>query len=386
MPSGTDTDSTADSDRVGGLGKYCYGQHNLVHQHWVSQVESAGGFNVHDTEGPEAHHKLCMVLPAARVRHFSNVNATQENMHNYLLHGLLFKSLHKKVWPSPYQCNYRERANRVFSPLRGDPMGRELTSVLKQATLIHPEVRVARVELLDLFCAKFRLPTTNASYKLFERVEWVFGQKLIRHDGEVYWATDSQYSVPTDGRLRRRRDNLLLCGDEPYDVVLPDGRAVKRDTRLCCRAICFITLKYVSRLGLPTQTSLLHLLHEDKLTVALVRWFEPHPTAVERCSRALPLCPGIFGINHCLWRYARCPRSRKVLIADNGQPTKFFAQQAKMFGKTETEQLQRLHDESHAWYDIIFPNSIEERAHMLPEFEIHSHKFSSTWLQTITLV
>ena len=385
MPSGTDTDSTADSDRVGGLGKYCYGQHNLVHQHWVPQVESAGGFNVHDTEGPEAHHKLCMVLPSARVRHYSNVNATQDNMHNYLLHGLLFKSLHKKVWSSPLKVDYRERANRVYSPLRGEIMGRDLTSVLKQATLIHPEVRVARVELLDLWCGKFGLPRTNASYKLFERVEWVFGQKLIRHDGDVFWATDSQYSVPTDCRTRRRRDNLLMGGDEPLDVVLPDGRKVKRDTRLCGRAICFITLRYFSRMGIPVAP-MFHRLYEDSLTVALVRWFEPHPTAVDRCSQALPLCPGIFGINHCLWRYARCPRPRKVLIAENGQPTKFFTQQAKMFGKTKTEQLQRLRDESHAWYDIVCPDMIYDIAHMLPEFEINSHKFSSTWLQTITLV
>ena len=185
-----------------------------------------------------------------------------------------------------------------------------------------------------------------------------------------------------------RDNNLLLLRGLLFNNnihIVTVTQRLRHITRLCCRAICFITLKYVSRLGLP-WAPMFHLLHEDNLTVALVRWFEPHPTAVERCSQALPLCPGIFGINHCLWRYVRCPRSRKVLIAENGQPTKFFVQQAKMFGKTQTEQLQRLHDESHAWYDIVFPHSIDVRTHMLPEFEIHNHKFSSTWLQTVTLV
>ena len=76
----------------------------------------------------------------------------------------------------------------------------------------------------------------------------------------------------------------------------------------------------------------------------------------------------------------------KVLVDESGQPTKFFTRQARMFGKTRRDQLQRLQDEAHAYYDLVIPNSIQEKAHMLSEFQIHTHKPSSTWLQTITLI
>ena len=69
LQSNSDTDDTDPDADVGGLGKYSHGKFCLPHQHHVEQVISAGGFNVHDTEASEAVHKLCMRLPAQRVKH-----------------------------------------------------------------------------------------------------------------------------------------------------------------------------------------------------------------------------------------------------------------------------------------------------------------------------
>ena len=94
---GTDTDSTPEKERVGGLGKYSHGTYAHVHQHWAMQAEIAGGFNVHDTEAAESFHKHCMVLPATRVRHQGDDNATYQGMQKYLLNNFLFETLRKAV-------------------------------------------------------------------------------------------------------------------------------------------------------------------------------------------------------------------------------------------------------------------------------------------------
>ncbi len=65
--SDTDTASTDDEFDVGGLHYFSHGMLNLVHQHWPLQVQSAGGFQVYNTEAAEGNHKGCMTLPAKRV-------------------------------------------------------------------------------------------------------------------------------------------------------------------------------------------------------------------------------------------------------------------------------------------------------------------------------
>ena len=91
----TDTESTDDELRIGGLGKYSHGDLHLTHQHWVMQLEVAGGFNVNNTEAAEANHRPCMVLPAKRVRH-SATNRTYNAMQSYLRNDFLFTTLHEQ--------------------------------------------------------------------------------------------------------------------------------------------------------------------------------------------------------------------------------------------------------------------------------------------------
>ena len=74
--SGTDTDETDEDQAVGGFGYYSHSTHSLTHQHWVDQVISSGGFNVHCTPAAEASHKINMHRASQRVRHFES-NRTQ---------------------------------------------------------------------------------------------------------------------------------------------------------------------------------------------------------------------------------------------------------------------------------------------------------------------
>ena len=366
-----------------------------MHQHWSRQAESHGGFNVHDTESAEAHHKSCMVLPAKRVRHF-NYNKTCEGMQKYLLEYTLFDAV-KSHLHAGVTTKERGVVSAVRVPLRrlvggkiyDVTMGKNLHTVEIQQTIIHDEVRIARCELLDLLCAKLELPFTQASYIKLEGLQWKFGQKLIRSDGEIYWATDTQYSFFTGNNSRRRRDNLILYGDEMVNVKLLNGRREPRKTALCCQAICFINLHKLSDVfsvdTLPADIQ--EEIDKDgdgSLTLMLVRWFEAHPTAIERNARHMPLCPGPFGINHCLWKYATTRSERKVLIND-GRPTKCFNDQIFLFGKTRRQQLKCLENESHAYYDLALPSSVVERAHMCPEYEFDTVVRTNTWLQTINL-
>ena len=130
----------------------------------------------------------------------------------------------------------------------------------------------------------------------------------------------------------------------------------------------------------------------DSLTLALIRWFEPHPTALERDDQSRPVCPGSFNINHCLWRYAVSPNVWAVICDPQGRPTGAFTQQQYMFGNTPAKQLRRFHEEKNAYYDLIKTSSIKSLAHMCPVFEDNADWFSdgahptSTWMQSVTLL
>ena len=388
----TDTDDTSQEYNIGGLGKYSHGHFSLTHQHWVMQVTSGGSFRVHDTQAAEAYHKLCMHLPAERVRHSSHYH-TSVAMLKYLLNRMVFNEIKEVVIPT--SSRPRTPAPGVRKPLHflwSDrvctvTMGRNLSSVKMQQRILHEEVRIARVELLDMLCQKFNMPHTTSSYTALEQLDWVFGQKLIMPDGRIFWGTDSSYTWYTDETTRRRRDCLILDGKESIPVTLPNGDVELRDTALCCQSICFIKLGNMFALqdvSLPYDIEC--EIVADTLTLALVRWFEPHPTATERDDQNLPICPGILSINHCLWRWAISPGVRSALCDDDGQPTPCFNSQKYMFGKTLAQQHKCLERESHAYYDLVKPSSIKSLSYMSPAFEHNTLTPTHVWLQTVTLI
>ena len=356
-----------------------------MHQHWVDQCESAGGFNVFDTEAPEGFHKTVMSLSANRVRHYGV--ETQNSMRNYLLHHLLFTNLKELLFP--VEVHDRPPKLGIHKCLTGSTavpvfMGIAMASVANQTAVLHPEARVTRVELMDMVCTEVGLPLRLSSYTLLGSLEWNFGQKLVTRD-QVYWATDTQYSTCVS-KSGPRRDTVLLHGTEKVDVTLPTGQVVERDTALCCQLVCFLSLgnmKSLQHLKLPQDVT--EDIIDDVLTLVLVRWFSPHPTCTLRDSCGMPLCPPPLDINHALWEYAKTPNVRTILWTDDGTPTQDFVRQAHMFGNTKGRQMLRHESESHAYYGLIRLSSIKCRTHMTPEFELHTVNESNTWLQTITL-
>ena len=42
-----------------------------------------------------------------------------------------------------------------------------------QSTLLHDEVPVTRVEMVDLLCDQFKIPSTRETYLAFERLDFV---------------------------------------------------------------------------------------------------------------------------------------------------------------------------------------------------------------------
>ena len=246
----TDSTSTSEDDCVGGLGKYSHGKLGLSHQHWPEQIKSAGAFSLHDTEAAESAHKLCMRESSLRVKHL-RPNLTQGAMLRYLRRHSLFEVL---LWSQPKRTAIARALNLVpllYLPLnlpcavrqrRLVNMGTNLSDVDSQRQFLHPEVRIARVELMDLLCDRLGMPKSRASYRKMSGLEWSFHQKLVLPSGYTYWATDSQYTCHTSETCRRRRDTFLLNGTELVTVKLPNGYTLQKPTALCCEAVCFITV------------------------------------------------------------------------------------------------------------------------------------------------
>jgi len=245
---------------VGGLGKFSHGDIGLSHQHWVEQLISGGSFGVHCTESAEAEHKICMRLPSMRVKH-SRQNLTQKSMHAYLRRYTLFETLieQQRTCDAPRR---RLTFNEVQLPLinqtlqgsRRVSMGTELENTQNQQQFLHREVRIARVELLDLICGRLGLSKTRQSYQRMNCLQWTFGQKFVRENA-TFWATDSKYTWATSENANRRRDIFLLRGTEMVPVIPPNGRLIMKNTALCCEAVCFVQISGVRNI-FPTLVTM----------------------------------------------------------------------------------------------------------------------------------
>ena len=81
-----------------------------------------------------------------------------------------------------------------------------------QSTLLHDEVPVTRVELVDLLCDQFKLPKTRDIYLKFERLDFVFGQKYTTASATHYWTTESSYTYADAFGRKSRRDRFSIKG------------------------------------------------------------------------------------------------------------------------------------------------------------------------------
>ena len=348
---------------------------------WVQQVISAGSFGVHCTQAAEVKHKLIMHTASLRVRH-QNVNMTQSSMLRYLCLRTLFDTLYDDYYRAADTTKItRKYSAGVKVPLcaMGD---QPFASVRFQESILHPEARIARVELLDLLCDLLQLPRNRDSYTKLQELHYALGQKFIRSDGFTIWATHSKYSFDgsADNRYQRqRRDILFLKGSETDGQEIPSA--------LCCEAVCFVTITQWESVQFPIPLHMRSSIVGGSLSLVLGRWFTPHRDAVQRDACLRPLAPGPLGINHCLWTYSQAPRSRRVLVNAQGVPTAAFRRQAHLFGRTADEQRHCLDREKYAYYALISPKSIARRANMCPTFiPGTSTPDTSTWLETVTMI
>jgi len=271
--------------------------------------------------------------------------------------------------------------------------GAGFDNVRFQTSFLHKEVMLARVELMDLICDKFRLNKTLATYRLLRYLKYCFGQKLTRTDGKVFWSTDTQYSFDTSLNSHRRRDNFILKGVEKKIYRQPDGGCVEINNALCAESVCFLTVSNLSVLPLPAfatplpatpnpkDVELRSNIVNDSVTYCLVRWFEPHDT-FQRDSDHRPMCQGPLHINHCLWRYADTERPRQVV-----EDTQAVLRQKYIFGPTQRDRDDFISHIKHAYYGLIYPNNIIDIANMTPTFHPDSVKPNkNVWLQSVTII
>ena len=371
----TATEDTSDDSTLCGLPKFSHGSCGLTHQHWVDQLISGGAFGVHCTQAAEAIHKTCMKLPAQRVRHL-HANQTQAHMQSYLKSSYLFEEMLRDT-PTPVATR-RPPATGISGLIATHmPSGDELLEPAEQRRFIHPEIRLACYEFLDLLCDQFLLRPSRESYSKLLDLEFHFGQKLIQTGGKIYWATDSRYNhiVNASGECRRR-DALRLQGVESTPT---------HTNALCCEAVAFVAVENISRLTLPDH--LLEQVTHDSLTFVIGRWFEPHKDAVTRDSESRPICPGPLFINHCLWKYAVAERDRRAIVTRTGARTAAVQSQLRAFGPTTKSQNACLESERRAYYGLVLPANIVSTCNMCPVFVPGtSEPDNTTWLESVTLI
>ena len=190
----TDESDTADTDDGANIRGYdfSHGLLSLMHQHWVKQVIASGGFNVHDTQSAEAAHKTSAKLAGRRVRHLQT-SETLRSMSSYLRKLIVFESL-KPFFPDPpstragTQFKYGVKTLLVQDDGATSLMmsAHATNTQLYQRKLLHNDIPVTRVEVMDMLCDEFSLPKTLTTYEEFQNLHFEFGQCFTGSDGRTF--------------------------------------------------------------------------------------------------------------------------------------------------------------------------------------------------------
>ena len=339
------------------MGYYSHGPFCLTHQHWVEQVVSAGGFNVHCVQAAEASHKINMHLAAARVRH-SDINQTQNSMLKYLTNRVVFTELDHFL-NNPKKTVKKKQTTGAHATLY---FQHNLSGPLELSDrFLHSDIRLSELEFAKLVLKELQMEPSDATFQLIQSLSFVFSQRFVREDGLHLWATDKELG---------RRDIYNLCG---VDKSTGDS--------LCAEAVCFVDIS-----GLQTMNVDL----EDSKSYVLVRWLQPHPDSFQRDDRRRPCCPGPLHINNCLWQYAKLdhPRSSLSVPGPRNQIriSPAFTRDRRLFGSCVQSQNKRRIQELYAWYTLIVPENIYSIMNMCPVFQpASSESDSESWLQTVTM-
>ena len=139
----------------------------------------------------------------------------------------------------------------------------DLGNVALQRMFLHKEAMITRFELLDLVCDLFGLRRVRSSYQTLNCLSWYFGQKLIRRDGKVFWASNSHYTYAYKGTngQGRRRDCFTVKGTEVVHGVT---------NALCMEAVVFVTLGDILRLPFSLPAEVAGAIDRDTETLTLI--------------------------------------------------------------------------------------------------------------------
>ena len=345
---------TDDEHNTGDYKYYSHGAYTLTHQHWGDQVISAGGFNVHNTQGPEAAHRFNMHLASQRVRHLDS-NTTQDSMQRFTCDHTVFEEL-KHVMPEALPTKTRRKPSSrpgLFMPLNfhNNFAGPQRIS----DAFLHQQLRLQEVEVANIICQRLQIPLSTASHLKLRSLRLLFGQKFVCQNGRAFWANDE------------RRDIFRLVGLDRY------GNA------LCCEAVCFLTINNI-KCVIPDSAA-------DSNNYAIIRWLQPHPDSWERDALKRPVCPGPLLVNNCLWEYAKTSVPRRAMIGrDVRRPSASFNRHKHFFGSNRVEQNKRRLQEKNGYYALVTTDSIINTMNMCPLFEQNTSTFDNrNWLETVTL-
>ena len=169
--------------------------------------------------------------------------------------------------------------------------------------------------------------------------------------------------VGIDPRRRNRRDFVRIQG-------------VENNTCLTAELIMFVIVSgFVQN---PAEGFVLTpqfrntVSNPHEIQFALMRWLSPHADALVRDTKMRPICPPPMDINHALWTYARRPARRNL----RGSHNVFYG------GATEEERKHSLQIESHAFFDLIQPDTFAGFVNCTP---INTVTETDTILETITI-
>ena len=96
------------------------------------------------------------------------------------------------------------------------------------------------------------------------------------------------------------------------------------------------------------------------------------------------MCPGPLRKNHCLWKYARSRRPRRVMRAT--KTSRIYQRNIRMFGRTISQAAKVWDEEKHAYYGLITPSSIISTVNLSREYDSSSMQHTDDWLETVAVV
>ena len=337
---------------------YEYSTKGLPHavMHASDLVKTFGHHGACCTCAGEAAHRMDIKHPGQRARVYADKNATQASMLERVHDDELWSAVVDKNSeddqvdardaeestppPVPF-CELHEDLHFADTWFEMVPNARGRPPPMWGSTFLSSKVLLTRNELLTLLRSKLEMQPTwhNINRLARETKIQCFGMTTLSIDGTKRRIVGTSTSRPA------RRDFVRLNG-------------TVNDTALSVQVICFVRVSGLDVAGISVPDTLTQPENETcnayEVTLVLVRWLSPDSRCLLRDSGSLPLCPPPFGSNHALWAFTKL-RLQRGYFSDH-----LFARQLHLFpGKDRRDKRRNARDQSHARYDFITLESIQ---------------------------